>query len=182
MKLSNWTVDGIKDIKEIHTLINAVHQTSIQDFKQEMKDLDSISTRVANTNSVNIRHSTERANSRPIQVMTASQESTISGYNLSNTINSNIVRFLSKLATRKLPYDKIDDFICKDDLIVWTTRLNAHSVDVFFNFGDVDRGISIFGFFSAKSSQIELAPALETTISAMAKISLSSFFTYSNCL
>ncbi|MBR3654107.1 MAG: hypothetical protein IKN62_01575 [Elusimicrobia bacterium] len=144
LKLSNWTVDGIKDIKEIHTLINAVHQTSIQDFKQGMKDLDAISTRVANANSANIRHSTERANSRPIQIMTASQQSTVSGYNLSNTINSNIIRFLSKLATRKLPYDKIDDFVCKDDLVVWTTRLNAHSVDIFFNFGDVDRGISIF--------------------------------------
>ena len=142
--LSEWNEETIKDIKEIHTLINAIHQTSIQDFKQGMKDLDSISARVVNTNSVNMRHSTERADSRPIQIMTASQQSTVSGYNLSNTINSNIIRFLSKLAARKLPYDKIDDFVCKDELVVWTTRLNAHSVDVFFNFGDIDRGISIY--------------------------------------
>ena len=40
----------------------------------------------------------------------------------------------------------------------------------------------MLGFFRASSSQIEFAPALETTISAIAKISLSSFLTYSNCL
>lgn len=124
--LSEWNEETIKDIKEIHTLINAIHQTSIVDFKQEVGDVRTI------------------GQENPIQVITANQQSTVSGYNLSNTINSNIVRFLSKLATRKLPGDKIDDFVCKDDLVVWTTRLNAHSVDVFFNFGETDRGISIY--------------------------------------
>ena len=124
--LSEWNEETIKDIKEIHTLINAVHQTSIVDFKQEVGDVRTISEE------------------NSIQIITANQQSTVSGYNLSNTINSNIVRFLSSLAKRKLPNNKIDDFVCKDELVVWTTRLNAHSVDIFFNFGEADRGISIY--------------------------------------
>ena len=122
--LSAWTKWEIKDIKEIHTLINAVHQISIADFKREIGDISKIGA--------------------PIQLITAHQESTIEGYNLSDTINSNIIKFLSKLATRKVPNSSINDFICKDDLVVWTTKLNQHSVDIFFNFGEADRGISIY--------------------------------------
>ena len=122
--LSSWIKENIQDIKEIHTLINAVHQISIADFKREIGDIRKIGA--------------------PIQLITAHQESTIKGYNLSDTINSNIIKFLSKLSKRKVPNHVIDDFICKDDLIVWTTVLNAHSVDVFFNFGEADRGISIY--------------------------------------
>ena len=87
---------------------------SIADFKKEIGDISKIGA--------------------PIQVITAHQESTIEGYNLSDTINSNIIKFLSKLATRKVPESLINDFICKDDLVVWTTILNQHSVDIFFNF------------------------------------------------
>ena len=122
--LSSWTKESIQDIKEIHTLINAVHQISIADFKREIGDIRKVGA--------------------PIQLITAHQESTIKGYNLSDTINSNIIKFLSKLSTRKIPNYTIDDFICKDDLIVWTTILNAHSVDIFFNFGEADRGINIY--------------------------------------
>ena len=122
--LTAWTKWEIKNIKEIHTLINAVHQISIADFKKEIGDISKIGA--------------------PIQVITAHQESTIEGYNLSDTINSNIIKFLSKLATRKVPESLINDFICKDDLVVWTTILNQHSVDIFFNFGEADRGISIY--------------------------------------
>lgn len=122
--LSAWTKWEIKNIKEIHTLINAVHQISIADFKKEIGDISKIGA--------------------PIQVITAHQESTIEGYNLSDTINSNIIKFLSKLSTRKVPKSSINDFICKDDLVVWTTNLNQHSVDIFFNFGEADRGISIY--------------------------------------
>ncbi|MCR4662957.1 MAG: hypothetical protein K5622_03605, partial [Endomicrobiaceae bacterium] len=121
--LSTWSMDKLKDITGIHTLINAVHQVSIADFKESMGDV-------------------KKDNS--IQVIQAKQKSTIKGYNLSNKVNSNVQKFLSKLATRNIYTDKIDDFICKDDLIVWSTILNAHSVDIFFNFGEVDRGISIY--------------------------------------
>ncbi|MCR4662625.1 MAG: hypothetical protein K5622_01900 [Endomicrobiaceae bacterium] len=126
--LSSWSVNTIKDIEEIHTLINAVHQTAIADFKQELGNLSKV-----------IKDKDDN-----IQTITSQQISTITGYNLSDNINSNIVKFMAKLATRKLPQDKIDDFICKDDLVVWSTRLNAHSVDIFFNFGETDRGISIY--------------------------------------
>lgn len=125
MKLSEWTTNSIKDIEEIHTLINAIHQTSILDFKQEMVDVRDLGIDT-------------------IQTISASQKSEIIGYNLSNFANSSVVKFISKLATRKFPRDKIDDFVCKDDLVVWTTRLNAHSVDIFFNFGEVDRGINVY--------------------------------------
>ena len=44
------------------------------------------------------------------------------------------------------------------------------------------KGIKRFGFFRAKSSQMALAPALETTTSAIANTSFKSDFKYSNCL
>ena len=43
-----------------------------------------------------------------------------------------------------------------------------------------ESGISRLGFFKASSSQMALAPALDTTTSAMAKTSFSSDFKYSN--
>ena len=128
--ISKWNTEGLEDIDGLHTLINAVHQTAIVDFKAEIGNVKE---------------------EESLQTITASQKSTIRGYNLSATANPNIVKFISKLATRSLPNRKkernemeIDDFICKDDLILWSTILNVHSVDIFFNFGDVDRGISLY--------------------------------------
>ena len=126
--LSKWDETTIKDIKEIHTLINAIHQISISDFKQEIGDLSKV----------------EEDKENVIQIIKSQQASVISGYNLSENVNPNVVKFIAKLASRKFTHDKIDDFVCKDDLVVWTTRLNAHSVDIFFNFGEADRGISVY--------------------------------------
>ena len=123
ISLLKWTLESLKDIKEVHTLINAIHQISIADFKQEIGDLKNISS---------------------VQTIHSSQVSNITAYNLSdNKVNANIVKFITALSKIKFTHD-IDDFICKDDMLIWTTRLNAHSVDIFFNFGNVDRGISIF--------------------------------------
>lgn len=131
--ISKWDFDTIGEIKEIHTLINAVHQTSIYDFKKSIGDVG-----VAN---------------RHIKTITATQDNTsILAYDLSdNKINKDIVSLISTLATKKLPDPvggsgryKIEDFMCKDDILVWTTRLFVHSVDVFMNFGDSDRGITIY--------------------------------------
>lgn len=123
ISLLKWTLESLKDIKEIHTLINAIHQISIADFKQEIGDLKNISS---------------------VQTINSSQVSNITAYNLSdNKVNANIVKFITALSQIKFTHD-IDDFICKDDMVIWTTRLNAHSVDIFFNFGNVDRGISVF--------------------------------------
>lgn len=123
--LADWTQDNIREIKGIHTLINAIHQVSIADFKQEIGDVKNVGSDF-------------------IKTLTAKQESLIRAYNLSDKVNNNIIKFIAKLATKRFPNGKIDDFICKDDIVVWTTRLNAHSVDIFFNFGDIDRGISIY--------------------------------------
>ena len=120
-----WTDQTIREIKSVHTLINAIHQTAIADFKQEVGNVSGAGKENA------------------IQTISAKQKSTISGYNLSKEVNPNIVKFMNKLASRKFVSDMIDDFVCKDELVVWTTKLNAHSVDILFNFGDIDRGIDI---------------------------------------
>jgi len=123
--IDKWEDKNIKDITTLHTLINAVHQTAITDFKQEVGSVRRFGKHNA------------------IQIIQAKQKSTISGHNLSKNVNSSVVKFMSKLASRKFALDKIDDFVCKDELVVWTTKLNAHSVDILFNFGDTDRGIDI---------------------------------------
>lgn len=129
LSLDDWKIDTIRDITGIHTLINAVHQVSIADFKQEIGDVRKIGTDM-------------------IQTVNAEGLSSITAYNLSDKVNSNIVKFITRLSSKNFSKvshgNKIDDFICKDDMVVWTTRLNAHSVDIFFNFGDIDRGISVY--------------------------------------
>ena len=120
-----WNDQTIREIKSVHTLINAIHQTAIADFKQEVGNVSSA------------------GRAKAIQTITAKQKSTISGHNLSEEVNPNVVKFMNKLASRKFALDRIDDFVCKDELVVWTTKLNAHSVDILFNFGDTDRGIDI---------------------------------------
>ncbi|MDD5102244.1 MAG: PEP/pyruvate-binding domain-containing protein, partial [Endomicrobiaceae bacterium] len=134
MTISKWDFDSIPDIEEIHTLINAVHQTSIYDFKKSIGDVSD----VGNTH---------------IKTITATQEDTsILAYDLSDKrINRDIINLIGNLVTKKIPKPvegsgryKIEDFICKDDMLVWTTRLFVHSVDVFMNFGNTDRGITIY--------------------------------------
>ncbi|MFA7074417.1 MAG: PEP/pyruvate-binding domain-containing protein, partial [Endomicrobiaceae bacterium] len=133
MVISKWDFDTIEDIKEIHTLINAVHQTSIYDFKKSIGDV-------------------ETAN-KHIKTITATQDNTsILAYDLSDKrLNKDIINLITVLATKKIPEPvggsgkyKIEDFMCKDDILVWTTRLFVHSVDIFMNFGESDRGITIY--------------------------------------
>lgn len=124
-QLSKWSENKISEIKEIHTLINAIHQTSILDFKQKIKDIGEIG----------------KNNIRTAKFSRGDTE--ILAYNLSDSgkINRDIHNFLAKLASDRI---SIDDFVFKDDILVWTTRLFAHSVDIFINFGEKDRGISIY--------------------------------------
>lgn len=127
--LDKWTEEEIEKIEGINTLINAIHQTSINDFKMKIKDVQQMSTDDVRTVKAT------RSN--------GSEEVEIIGYDLSDRkeINRDIKDFLIKLAEGHV---SIDDFIFRDDLLVWTTRLFAHSVDMFFNFGESDRGMTIY--------------------------------------
>ncbi len=123
--LSKWNEDSISSIEEIHTLINAIHQTSILDFKQKVKSISGMDKGDIRT-------------SRFIRDNTS-----ILAYDLSDSgkMNRDIQSFLTRLASDRV---SIDDFVFRDDILVWTTRLFAHSVDIFINFGEKDRGISIY--------------------------------------
>ncbi|GEM_PF-7101403 len=123
--LSKWNEDSIASIEEIHTLINAIHQTSILDFKQKVKSISGMDKGDIRT-------------SRFIRDNTS-----ILAYDLSDSgkMNRDIQSFLTRLASDRV---SIDDFVFRDDILVWTTRLFAHSVDIFINFGEKDRGISIY--------------------------------------
>lgn len=118
-------LERLGNIKGINTLVNAIHQLSIREFKQKI-------------------HKLKDLNQESIRTIRASQNDTdIKAYDLSysSMLNKDIKEFLIKLAEQR---PSIDDFIVKDDLVVWTTRLFAHSVDIFFNFGKNDRGITIY--------------------------------------
>ncbi|MDR2426982.1 MAG: hypothetical protein LBD46_07405 [Endomicrobium sp.] len=136
LKLRNWNEREIYKIDNIHVLINAVHQISINDFKHNIKSNGIISDK--------------------IRVVKASrQDYAIGGHDLSDfgKINKNIADLFIKLASKEL---HIDDFIFKDDILIWSTRLFAHSVDIFFNFGETDRGIAIHYHEGGRSLQYML--------------------------
>lgn len=130
--LDKWTEEEIENIEGINTLINAIHQTSINDFKKKIKDLREMSAS-------DVRTVTAMRNKN----IEGLQEIEITGYDLSDKeeVNRDIKDFFIKLADGHV---KIDDFIFKDDLLVWTTRLFIHSVDMFFNFSESDRGMTIY--------------------------------------
>ncbi|MDD5021479.1 MAG: PEP/pyruvate-binding domain-containing protein [Endomicrobiaceae bacterium] len=123
--LSKWKTSNISDIEELHTLINAIHQTSILDFKQKVQDISSMDKGHIRTSKF------------------TRDETTILAYDLSDSgkMNRDIQSFLTRLASDRV---SIDDFVFRDDILVWTTRLFAHSVDIFINFGENDRGIAIY--------------------------------------
>ncbi|GAB1401123.1 hypothetical protein MASR1M68_00340 [Elusimicrobiota bacterium] len=125
VSLSKWETDSIASIEELHTLINAIHQTSILDFKQKIKDMSGM----------------DKENIRTARF--TREDTNILAYDLSDgsKINRDIQSFLTRLASDRV---SIDDFVFRDDILVWTTRLFAHSVDIFINFGEKDRGISIY--------------------------------------
>ncbi|MDR2191864.1 MAG: hypothetical protein LBO62_03160, partial [Endomicrobium sp.] len=125
--LKAWDENEISKINNIHTLINAVHQTSMSDFKQnigKIKDIKSDKIR---------------------SVKAVSGDSVIGGYDLSDStyINKEISDLFVKLTGKNFSLNA-NDFLFSGDILVWTTRLFVHSVDMFFNFGGADRGISIY--------------------------------------
>lgn len=128
--LGVWKEDEIAQVDSINTLINAIHQTGINDFKRKIKALQEM-------RSDDVRTVTAIGNT------SASNEIKIVGYDLSEgqELSRDMKDFFIKLAEGRV---SINDLIFKEDLVVWTTRLYAHSVDMFFNFGDSDRGLSIF--------------------------------------
>ncbi|MDR1695652.1 MAG: hypothetical protein LBR69_03355 [Endomicrobium sp.] len=132
MRLSAWEEDSIADIMDINSLINAVHQTSISKFKEKITDFLQTSDR-------NIR-----------TVVTTRDDTQIVGYDLSDasTVNEEILSLFEKLSYGKMP---IGDFVFMEDILVWTTMLFHHSVDIFFNFGQEDRGISVYYHESGRS-------------------------------
>ncbi len=149
MALKQWNSEHIEEITEIHTLINAVHQTSISDFKETVKDIIEIGDKAIKT--VVAVHRNPRI-SIGYSDTGGLDRTGVELYDLSeNKLNPDILDFIGRLSQNKLPRQKtaekheyqIDDFICMDNLLVWTTRLFAHSVDIFMNFADTDKTITI---------------------------------------
>ncbi|MDR1195893.1 MAG: hypothetical protein LBL00_05390, partial [Endomicrobium sp.] len=122
--ISDWNDANIAGITSINALINAVHQTGINYFRKNIAEI-------------------KQSKKGGILSMTAEKDAiTISAYDLSDSgaVDQNIKKLILKLASGKI---SVDDLIYKDDLLVWSTQLYAHSVDIFFNLGKEDGGISI---------------------------------------
>ena len=119
-----------KDIKEgkiekenLNSLINVVHQTAMEDFKINIKNIDK------NSDSNNLIKSEHKGT-----VIKADNLST------NENINPEIYQLMKYLSLDKHNVD----LIFKDDMIVWSKILLAHSVDIIFNFGTEGRGINIY--------------------------------------
>ncbi len=117
--LKHWHEDKMADIKEVHTLINAVHQTAILKFTQALKKglYD---------------EEYKRFDDNPSREVSEV-------YDLSKgKIQPEIIDFLSRI-----PDIKYDRFVLKDDKIIWNRQIGVHSVDIFIDFTNIEEGIRI---------------------------------------
>ena len=142
--IGHWEEDKLSEITELHTLINAVHQTAISDFKYTVEDItDSKSIKTVTAIHRNLQYGLSYSEQTGVQIYDLSE----------NKLNSDIVDFIGRLSQMHLPYPRnrnksetkyqINDFICMDNFLVWTTKLFVHSVDIFMNFGESDKTITI---------------------------------------
>lgn len=131
--IGKWDEDKIDQIDGINTLINAIHQTSISDFKKQIANLQKMNDEDVRTVTAS-GYNKDEASRENVKIV---------GYDLSGEkyINRDVKNFFIKLAEGNV---SIDNFIFKEALVVWSTRLFAHSVDMFFNFGENDRGMTVY--------------------------------------
>ena len=119
-----WNENKLDDISTLHTLINAVHQTSIKDFKE----------------SISLAKNYDKSG---LQTITAiNRGGTVKAYNLSDDsqINSDIYKLLDILSL-----DRHDvELYVNNSMVVWSCKLLKHSVDVIINLDEKDRGIKIY--------------------------------------
>lgn len=139
--IKQWDEDKLSEITEIHTLINAVHQISISDFKNTIEDItESKSIRTIAATHQNLQYESDYLEQTGAEIYDLSE----------NKLNPDIIDFIARLSQMHLPYPRafeskyqINDFVCMDNFLVWTTRLFVHSVDVFMNFAESDKTITI---------------------------------------
>ena len=118
----NWNEDYLDEVDTLHTLINAVHQTSFKDLTDVIK---------------------QKENLKEAGLLEAKFKGTeITAYNFSNNekINSEVKKLVQLLSLDK---HNVELFV-KDGTVIWTKRLLAHSVDIIMNFSGPDRGIKIY--------------------------------------
>ena len=118
----NWNEDYLDKIDTLHTLINAVHQTSFKDLTYVVK---------------------QQENLKQAGLIEAKYKGTeITAYNFSNNkkINPEVKNLMHLLSLDK---HNVELFV-KDGTVIWTKRLLAHSVDIVINFDEPDRGIKIY--------------------------------------
>jgi len=141
--IKQWSEDNLSEITELHTLINAVHQTSISDFKDTIEDITgSKSIKTISATHQNLQYRLDYLEQTGTEIYDLSE----------NRLNPDIIDFIARLSQMHLPYPRavdskpnyqINDFVCMDNFLVWTTRLFVHSVDVFMNFAESDKTITI---------------------------------------
>ncbi|MBQ3834292.1 MAG: hypothetical protein II816_02080, partial [Elusimicrobia bacterium] len=171
MELKRWTSDTISEITEIHTLINAIHQQSILDFKETIKNIMEVGNQAIKT--IVASHQNPEQN-RGYYDTDSSVKTALKLYDLSeDKTNPDILDFIGRLSLLRLPFQKmgsfneyqIEDFVCKDDFLVWTTRLYAHSVDIFMNFSESEKNIIIsYNESSRKRGNAERVRYFETVL------------------
>ena len=118
----NWNEDYLDKIDTLHTLINAVHQTSFKDLTYVVK---------------------QQENLKQAGLIEAKYKGTeIKAYNFSNNkkINPKLKNLIHLLSLDK---HNVNLFV-KDGTVIWTKRLLGHSVDIVMNFDEPDRGIKIY--------------------------------------
>jgi phosphoenolpyruvate synthase/pyruvate phosphate dikinase len=142
-EIKQWDENRLSEITEIHTLINAVHQTIISDLKSTIEDTTgNKSIKTITATHQNLRYDSDYLEQTGIKIYDLSEKE----------LNSDIIDFIGRLSQMQLPYPRaveskpdcqINDFVCMDNFLVWTTRLFVHSVDVFMNFAESDKTITI---------------------------------------
>lgn len=123
--LKPWTQKNIGDVRELHTLINALHQSAIQSFLGKITESGGKNT-AGNYEGV-----------RKIVLDPETEVITAYDFSDSETVNPQAIEFLAALSDMKYKMR----FVMKDSMIIWSKKLRAHSIDIFVDLNDLSQGI-----------------------------------------
>lgn len=121
---SIYEMKSIEDINRLHTLINAIHQTAVARFMK-------------------LRNVTDDKDDAQIYLEDPEKKLSVTVSDFSQKEPSReVLDFLAKIAQLGDKYDRFS-FLGKDGVLIWSKKIGAHSVDVMFDFNNLEDGVRV---------------------------------------
>ncbi|MBQ3835025.1 MAG: CPBP family intramembrane metalloprotease, partial [Elusimicrobia bacterium] len=150
MKLKKWSVNELDKIEELHTLINAIHQSSIENFMDILTIADGENKVIFKCDNVDM----------------------LSFFDCSSSgLDRQMQDFISSLSMR---FADNSNFVVKDKKLVSSTRLGVHSVDILV---DLEEGIRVTFNDSGRGDGNAMRVLLLATLFAQAGFDITNIDT-----